>query len=482
MTIRLARLWLFCLLMNVFVAGAVVAAAAGDSSRSDDQPSAAAAKNVLMIVADDLKACVLGCYGDPICRTPNIDALARRGTVFQRAYCQGTWCRPSRISFMFGRYRDQGNRTLGEHLQTHGLYTARVGKIFHMRVPGDIIAGTDGPDHPECWTERFNAPGLEAHTPGEYSCLNLNVVTRSLVDRQSTRMPHRMFVAVKSDGDGSRQPDFKAASKAIELLQAPREGPFFLAVGLVRPHYPMVAPEAFFDRYPVDQIEMPRNADDAGDDIPRAGWAGTRNNNNPIGKYPENQRRMWSAYYASVSFMDQQVGRILAALEASPHANNTSVIFTSDHGYHLGEHGYWQKSNLHEEVIRVPLVISAPGMQAGRTESIAELVDLYPTICDLTGTPTPKETQGVSLLPILRDSDAKVKSEALSFHNGHSLRTDRWHYIRYQNQTRELYDMRADPQETRNLAQDSEYAETLRTLDQTLEGKLAHLSGRNTQR
>ena len=435
-------------------------------------------KNVLLIVADDLKASVLGCYGDPVCQTPNLDRLARQGMVFQRSYCQGTHCLPSRISFMFGRYRDSVGPTVGEHLQKHGLYTARVGKIFHMRVPGDIIAGTDGKDQPACWTERFNSPGPEAHTPGEYSCLNLNVFTRDLDNRQSTRMPHRMFVAVQSDGDGSRQADYKSAGKAIELLEKQGDQAFFLAVGLVRPHYPMVAPASYFTPYGIDRIKMPENWNDDTSDIPPIGRAGTNNLRNPIGKYPDNQKRMWSAYYASVSFMDRQVGRILDALESSGHAETTTVIFTSDHGYHLGEHGFWQKTNLHEEVIRVPLVIRAPGMTPGISHSLVELVDLYPTICELAGVPPSPTTQGKSLLPILQNPDASVKQMALSFHKGTSMRTDRWHYMLYQDGSQELYDVVSDPSELNNLAKDPQHGEMVAQLKRQLAARLGHLTER----
>ncbi|PAY20297.1 iduronate-2-sulfatase [Rhodopirellula sp. SM50] len=439
-------------------------------------------KNVVMIVADDLKASVLGCYGDKVCATPNLDRLARNGMVFQRAYCQGTWCLPSRISFMFGRYRDKENVSLGQHLQTHGFSSTRVGKIFHMRVPGDIIAGTDGQDHPECWSARFNSPGPEAHTPGEYACLNLNLVTRELQNRQSTRMPHRMFVSVKGDADGTEQPDYKSAGKAIELLKQSPQRPFFLAVGLVRPHYPMVAPSEYFEPYPMERIEMPANWHDDTDDIPKLGIAKTNNRKNSIGKYPDNQKRMWAAYYASVTFMDHQVGRILDALEDSPHRDQTAVIFTSDHGYHLGEHGFWQKSNLHEEVIRVPLLIDAPGMPSGQTESLAELVDLYPTICDLVGVPVAPAAEGTSLMPVLADSTASVKSEALSFQNGTSIRTDRWHMMRYNDDSEELYDMHHDPGETTNLANQSEYAEVLKGLRERLRARTDHFTERKTQR
>lgn len=450
----------------------------------DDQ-STAKIKNILLIVADDLKASVLGCYGDQVCNTPNLDRLARSGMVFQRAYCQGTVCLPSRISFMFSRYRDKGNITLGQHLRKNGMHSARVGKIFHMRVPGDIIAGTDGKDHPECWTERFNSPGPEAHTPGQYACLNLNITTRDELNRQSTKMPHRMFVTVKGDADGTEQPDYKSASKAIELLGQDRDQPFFLAVGFVRPHYPMVAPSEYFEPYGIDKITMPANWKDDATDIPLLGRARTNNENNSIGNYPQNQKRMWGGYYASVTFMDRQVGRILNALKASRHHQDTLVIFTSDHGYHLGEHGFWQKNNLHEEVIRVPLVIHTPGMPAGQTRSLAELVDLYPTICDLVGLPIPAAAQGISLVPILADPSMAVQSEALSFQNGTSLRTDRWHYMRYKDGTEELYDMQSDPGETTNLAKTAEHAEygkVLSELSKRLDARLDYLADRNSQR
>ncbi len=440
-------------------------------------------KNVLLIVSDDLKAGVLGCYGDQVCETPNLDRLAGRGMVFERTYCQGTVCGPSRTSFMRSRITDKANLTLGEHLISQGMSSTRVGKIFHMRVPGDIIAGTDGQDHPECWTRRFNSAGQEAHTPGEYACLNLNIVTRDLANRQSTQMPHRMFVSVKTDSDGSDQPDHKSATKAVELLNEPHDAPFFLAVGLIRPHYPMVAPPEYFAPYGIDRISMPANWHDDTSDIPKLGIAGTTNLKNSIGQYPDNQKRMWAAYYASVTFMDQQVGRILDALDASPHRDQTAVIFTSDHGYHLGEHGFWQKANLHEEVVRVPLIIDAPGMPQGRSSSLTELVDLYPTVCDLVGVSIPDAVQGKSLLPVLADPQAVVKSETLSFtKNGTSLRTADWHYMRYSDGTEELYDMRADPGELTNLATAAEHSDRLGRLRRRLSQRGDHFADRKTQR
>lgn len=429
-------------------------------------------ENVLFIISDDLRSSVLGCYGDEFCKTPNIDALASRGLVFDRAYCQGTSCGPSRQSLMFSKYKGKGQVNLGQHFKENGWYSARVGKIYHMRVPGDIIAGTNGLDVASSWTERFNSPGLEAHTPGDYACLNLNIFTTNLTNRQSTKMPHRMFVSVKYDGDGSDQPDYKSASKAIELLEQHGDDPFFLAVGLVRPHYPMVAPRQYFEPYPWQTMKMPPTVENDLADIPKLGLAGTISSKNPIGQYPDNQQRMWAAYYASVAFMDEQVGRIIRQLDRLGLRDNTAIVFTSDHGYHLGDHGFWQKSNLHERVLRVPLIMSVPGYDAGRTQSIVELVDLYTTLSELAGLEVPAELHGSSLLPVLRDHQAVIKPGALSFNKGYSLRSPDWHYMRYNDGTEELYDMSEDPHEFNNLAAGDQHGDVAKKMHALLRERL----------
>ena len=429
-------------------------------------------ENVLFIVSDDLKASVLGCYGDPHAITPNLDRLAKQGTVFEHAYCQGVVCEPSRRSFMFSRYQGKSPLNLGQHLRLNGWYTARVGKIYHMRVPGDIIAGTNGRDEASSWSERFNSPGPEAHTPGDYACLNLNVFTDRLENRESTQTKHRMFVTVKHEGEGEEQADHKAATKAIELLQEHHDEPFFLAVGFVRPHYPMVAPRKYFDNYPWDSIGLPESIEDDESDIPQAGLAGTRNSRNPIGQYPDNQKRMWSGYYASVEFMDAQVGRLLDALERLGIREKTAVVFVSDHGYHLGEHGFWQKANLHEEAIRVPMIISVPGYVPARSKSFVELVDLFPTFSELVGLEIPATVQGKSLVPILKDPKQMIRKGAISINKGYSYRTDGWHYMQYYDGSTELYDVAADPNEFTNLSQHPEFDEKRNQLRATLEERL----------
>jgi len=454
----------FCFSLLVFVLS--VTSLAADAPRSP-------ITNVLFIISDDLRASALGCYGDKFCRTPNIDKLASEGLVFNRAYCQGTVCGPSRTSFMFSRYKGRGTVNLGQHFKAHGRYSARVGKIYHMRVPGDIIAGTNGQDIPESWTERFNSQGNEAHTPGDYACLNLNIFTSQLEGRQSTQMPHRMFVSVKYEGDGADQPDHKTATKTIELLRQHGQKPFFIAAGFVRPHYPMVAPNQYFEPYPWQRMVVPDQIEGDLDDIPKMGWAGSRSLTNGIAKFPDNQKRMWAAYYAAVTFMDAQVGRILEELELLGLRESTAIVFTSDHGYHLGDHTFWQKGNVHEQVARVPLIMSIPGYEPGRTDSIVELVDLFPTLSEIAGLQAPADLQGVSLTPVLKQHSATVKKGALSLaKNGYGWRTDNWAYMRYNDKSEELYDMQKDPGQITNLANDPAHASTLKQLATQLEGRL----------
>jgi iduronate 2-sulfatase len=414
-------------------------------------------QNVLLIISDDLKASALSCYGNKICKTPNLDRLAARGMVFQHAYCQGTRCAPSRLSFMHSRYKGSDGKNMGEHFRDHGLHSARVGKIYHMRVPGDIIAGTDGNDIASSWDEKFNTQGLEAHTPGDYACLNLNIFTKELENRQSTKMPHRMFVSVQYQGDGSDQPDCKAADKTVELLQKHQNKPFFIATGFVRPHYPSVAPKQYFDKYPHADMPLLKVPANDHDDIPKPGRAGTTSQKCGIAKWPANQQRMWSAYYATVTYMDEQLGKVLDELDRLKLTDSTAIVFISDHGYHLGEHHFWQKSNLHEEVTRVPMIIAAPGMTPGSSQSAVELIDIYPTLCSLLKLPTPQTVQGKDLVPLLKNPKAQVRTAALSmFRGSHSLRGDRWAYMRYSSGEEELYDMQNDPDQFINLVSNKE--------------------------
>ena len=427
--------------------------------------STAGVKNILLIMSDDLKASVLSVYGGSVCSTPNLDRLAAAGLVVNRAYCQGLACAPSRPSMMRSIYPKSKATapTIGEHLQQHGFHTARVGKIFHMPVPHAQLDGSDGKDVPECWTERYNTRSAETLTPGLYRLLNSEIVTREIESRDA-KGPNRMWATVESDKeDGSDQADYMVATKAVQLLRERRKAskPFFLGIGFVRPHFPMVQPKKFFDMYPEEKIKIPPLIPRDLDDIPLAGRG---SDGKGLNEMEQNRRRIWQAYYASVSFMDEQLGRVLDELERLGLRDSTAIIFTTDHGYLLGEHGFWQKANLHEEVVRVPLIISAPGIKGGQTSSLVELVDLYPTWTSLLGLPTPKGLHGKSLLPILRNPESKIRDTALSIHNrtGGGLRSAQWHYMNYGNKGEELYDMIKDPPQYTNVVSDPKYASVLK--------------------
>ncbi|NRA49278.1 MAG: sulfatase, partial [Phaeodactylibacter sp.] len=367
--------------------------------------------------------------------------------------CQAGWCAPSRQSFMFGRYTVKKEQvSMAEHFKNNGHYSARVGKIYHMRVPGDIVAGTDGKDHPPSWNKKVNTKGAEAHTPGLYGLLNQNIFKRDMEDRQSTGTKYRMFVTVESDGDGSDQPDHQAATETIKLLRENKDKPFFIAMGLVRPHYPMVAPKKYFDMHPWQKVKLPELVEGDLEDIPKAAASGNHGAKNGISQFKDNQKKMWAGYYASIAFMDDQVGRVMAELDRLGLRDSTAVIFTSDHGYHLGEKELWEKSNLHEEVSRVPFIVSVPGKAKGRSKALVELVDMYPTLADLAGLPEGKHLHGKSLVPVLDDLGASVRDAAYTSHGkGHALRGERYTYMHYP-EGEVLYDNEADPAQITNLA------------------------------
>ncbi len=433
-------------------------------------------RNILFLLSDDLKASVLPAYGNTVCRTPNLDRLATSGMVFERAYCQGLVCAPSRPSFMRSIYPKStaSAPTLGEHLQQFGLHTARVGKVFHMPVPHAQLDGSNGADVPECWTERHNTTSAETFSPGLYRLLNSGVVTRQTEGRDA-KGPDRMWATVETDvNDGSDQADYLVATKAIQVLQERKAAgkPFFLAVGFVRPHFPLVQPKRFFDLYPHDKLEIPPQISGDLDDIPPAGRG---SDGNGLNDNEEGRRRMWQAYYASVSFMDEQLGRVLDELERLGLRDSTAIVFTTDHGYHLGEHGFWQKSNLHEEVARVPFIVCAPGLKPGRTKSLVELVDFYPTCTDLLRLPTPAGLHGRSLASILRNPEATGRDAALSIHprTGGGLRAANWHYLNYGEGGEELYDMVKDPHQYTNVVGQPEYAGVLKTAREQFKARMA---------
>ncbi len=448
--------------------------------------AANAKPNVLFIISDDLTFTALSCYGNTVCHTPNIDRLASQGTRFTRAFCQGTYCGPSRASFMSGYYPHAsgilgygpvrpaiGDRaTWAQHFKNNGYHTARVSKIFHMGVPGGIEKGGDESDDPISWTERHNSPGPEWKAPGNGETLEGNPDGKKPVVGGNT------FVVVEAEGDDLVHSDGKTAAKAVEIIQQRTgKGPFFLAVGFVRPHVPFVAPANYYEPFlPYDKMVLPPKIAGDWDDIPKAGINYKTSLNMKMDE--RRQKKAVGGYYASVAFMDAQVGKVLDALEKSGEAANTIVIFTSDHGYHLGEHDFWAKVSLRDESAMVPLIIKAPGKKPAVCDSLVELLDLYPTVASLCGLEVPSRLQGKNLTPLLDDPKQTVRDTAFSVapsSKGFLLREDRWAYIQYMEDASkgiELFDMQADPRQYTNLAERPEHAVTVARFQAKLAAKL----------
>lgn len=464
--------------------------------------AAPAAPNVLFIVADDLN-CSLSPYGDKAAITPNLDRLASRSLLFQHAYCQQAVCNPSRSSFLTGlrpgtvgvddlrkSFRstapDGKNLvTLPQHFKNHGWFCQNIGKMFHNM--GDtqdrqswsmdemMHAGTHATDtvfsntplQPGQPKPKYKAPVTEAH----------DVPDTAYRDGQIARL---------------------AASVIHDRANHPQ--PFFLAVGFWRPHLPFVAPKKYWDIY--DPATLPAPAPPAfPQDVPAIALHESREIRG-YGGPPKDRpftdtetRHYRHGYYASISFMDAQIGLILDALEASGQAGNTIIVFTSDHGFHIGERTLWGKTTNFELDARVPLLIADPRQPAShgrQTSALAELVDLYPTLAHLAGIPQhlPANLEGVSLAPVLADPASTIKDAAYTQHQqpfygpasawqawGYSLRTPRWRYTEWRAIqggeviARELYDHHTDPLETVNLAPLPAHTAQLRQLEQKLAGQ-----------
>ena len=431
--------------------------------------------NVLFIMSDDL-CNDLGCYGVPV-KSPNIDKLAARGVKFDRAYCQYPLCGPSRCSLMSGlrpdtigvvqnglpvRHKLKDVVTLPQLFKNNGYFSARVGKIYHLGIPGQV--GQPGPDDPPSWSYTFNPKGNEFPSKDDGDQIDPDPK-----DGQSFR--YNML-----NGDGREQHDYQAADEAIRLLNEHKAGPFFLAVGFIRPHVPEVAPKTFFDLYPLDQVKLPEVPPNDRDDIPAMAFSLPAVDR---GMTPQQCRESIRAYHATTSFMDAQVGRVLDELDRLDLRKNTIVVFLGDHGYSLGQHRAWQKMMLFERVCRVPMIIAVPGGKPLVTESLVESVDMYPTLAALAGLSPPKELQGKSLKPLLLDPSRQIDVHDAVFTQvqrgkrgeGHSVRTDRWRYTVWTGPGGagdELYDEKNDPEEITNLANDPKHADTVAQMKRLL--------------
>lgn len=453
--------------------------------------------NVLFLVSDDCRV-TQGCFGGPAL-TPNIDRLAQRGLRFDRAYCQYPLCNPSRASFLTGMRPDSSgvteNKTnfrerlpsivtLPQLFKNNGYFVARVGKLYHYGVPKQI--GTSGMDDPASWEQVVNPRGRDCDDEDKIFSI---VAGEKATTAVGTRNYGATLSWLAADGADIEQTDGKIAQEACRLLNEHKDRPFFLAVGFFRPHTPYVSPKKYFDLYPTEKI--PPTPQPAGDREGKPKAAFTM----PIPNYGmngEQQRTVMQAYYASTSFMDAQFGVVLKELERLGLAQNTVVVFISDHGYHLGEHGQWQKMTVFEESARVPLIIAAPGMKAAgqATPRLAELVDIYPTLADLCQLPAPKELEGASLKPLLDEPSRPWKKAAFTQVNhsvadnakngkksersvtGRSLRTEQYRYTEWGSGKNgvELYDHQADPHELKNLAGDPKSAAIEKELKALLAG------------
>ena len=435
--------------------------------------AAAAKPNVLFIAVDDMNN-DLGCYGSPIVQSPNIDKLAARGVKFDRAYCQFPLCSPSRSSIMTGLRPDttrvfnlqyhfrQGLPdvvTLPQLFMRNGYYAARVGKIYHYGNPGDI--GTSGLDDAPSWQEVVNPAGTDKTT--------LEPEITNFTPQRG--LGSAMSFLSDAKGRDEDHTDGKVATEAIRLLEKHQREPFFLAVGFYKPHTPYVAPKKYFDLYPLEKITVPEMPKGFVESVPTAALTSTRPWPN-FGVTHDQARLSKQAYYAAISFVDAQIGRVVDALDRLGLRDNTIIVFWSDHGYSLGEHGLWMKQSCFEESARVPMIFAGPGIKAGTpSPRLVEFVDVYPTLADLAGLTPPAKLEGASLRPLLVRPDAPWTRPAFTQVErggfpGHSVRTPRWRYTEWDGgkQGAELYDHETDPGEMKNLAADPAHAATLAEL------------------
>jgi iduronate 2-sulfatase len=454
--------------------------------------------NVLFIISDDLTYTALSCYGNKVCQTPNIDKLAQEGIRFTQAFCQATYCGPSRASFMSGYYphatgvlgyknpRPQiGKRaTWPQHFRNHGYHAARVSKVYHMGVPGGIEKGEDGADDALSWDEKYNSKGPEWRAPGDGETLQKNPKNKRPVIGGNT------FVVVEADGDDLVHADGKTAKKAVLLIKEYEnlEKPFWLGVGFVRPHVPFVAPRKYYKPFtPYSNIVLPEKFPDDWNDIPKAGinYCTSENMQMDIRK----QKKAVGGYYASVAFLDAQVGKVMDALEKSGKRDKTIVIFTSDHGFHLGEHDFWAKVSLRDESAKVPLIISVPGKKPAVCNSFVELLDLYPTLSNICGLPKQGRLQGKDISKMLDEPKHQIREEAFSvapMRTGFLLRSKQWAFIQYGENLPhklnggfehgrngiELFEMGQDPHQFSNLADTLKYQPVVESFRKKLKNKL----------
>ncbi len=456
--------------------------------------------NVLFIAVDDLRPEV-NASGSKVIKTPNMDRIAARGTTFDRAYCQQAVCSPSRSSLMTGRRPDATRVwdlethfrtalpdavTVAQYFKNHGYHSQGIGKIFH-----------GGFDDAPSWTVRWQTPKAPQYaTPA-----NQQLQAGNVDKKGRGRGPAYESADVTDD----TYTDGKTARLAVATLaELKKQGkPFFLAVGMAKPHLPFVAPKKYWDLYDPKDIYVP-----AFQKLPADAPKFVGHTNGELGSYagmPKDgvvddatARTLRHGYYAAISYMDAQVGLVLDALEKEGLAQDTVIVLWGDHGWQLGEHGLWHKHTNFEVAARAPLLISMPGQKAAgrKSASLAEFIDIYPTLADVCGLPKPKDVEGVSLKPVLDDASARVRPVAISQYPrsdagktlmGYSIRDDRWRLTLWRDRkdnaihATELYDETNDPHETVNVAAKAEHAEVIARLTKFLPPPIAPSTAQNTE-
>jgi len=432
--------------------------------------SATGKPNVLFIIADDLRDYAGWMGGHPQSVTLNMDRLAKMGMRFTNAHCNYALCNPSRTSLLtgmlpsssgvFGNEQDwrrsvqiSGKATLPEHFKAQGYTTAAAGKIFHANHGGPEgrlsgwHGGRRGFEQDAAWDQRFpqagvQIPDLPVHTGQNFNGLNIW---------------HWDWGGLQVDDE--KTDDGQVAAFAADFLSQKQKKPFFLAVGLYRPHSPWYVPQKYFDALPLDAIKLPEVKADDLDDVPDFAKGHVKEGHHAKIVEKDLWKEAVRAYLANVAFCDAMLGRILEAVGKGPNAKNTIIVFTSDHGWYLGEKQMWHKGKLWEPTTRIPLTIYAPEVTKPDTASSqpVALIDLYPTLCDLVKLPKPEHLDGTSLKPLLLDPGAKRDKPAVTCmgggkNAGYAARDERWRYIRYGNGSEELYDHQTDPNEWTNLA------------------------------
>lgn len=412
--------------------------------------------NILIISIDDLNDWT-GCLGGhPQAKTPHIDALARRGTLFRNAHCQSPVCTPSRASMLTGLYpTTTGLYFLQPRLTASKVATRRPHLLRHFAKAGYRTMGAGKFVHANDrghYDEYGGAMGGFGPLPQE-----------KLVHKEG----HKLWDWGAFPKDESRMPDTKIADWVIGKLKKPHKKPILLVAGFWRPHVPLYAPPRWFKPFPLKDIQLPKVLKNDRDDL--SAYAKTLTEGFPAPRHEwfvknNEWRSAVQSYLACVAFVDHQVGRVMKALDATPYAKNTIVVLLSDHGWHLGEKQRWAKRSLWNDGTRVPLIVSAPGHRGGgQSDRPVGLIDIFPTLLSLSGLPPRSDLEGRSLVPLMKDPNAAWDRPILtSFSpNNHSLRSTRWHYIRYADGSEELYDHKTDPHEWHNLAGKSEHAELL---------------------